>query len=59
MIAALIKLWLCTPETAAAGRAQDVIVGLLLADEGGNTTSDNGIMDEGLMRRRILCGKDI
>lgn len=59
VIAALIKLWLCTPDTAVAGWAHDVIVGLLLADEGGNTMSDSGIMDEGLMWRRILRDRDI
>ena len=59
VVAALIKLWLCTPDTAVAGRAQDVMVGLLLADEGGNTMIDSEIMDEGLMWRRILRDRDI
>ena len=59
VVAALIKLWLCTQDTAVAGRAQDVIVGLLLADEGEKTMSNSGIMDEGLMWRRILRDKDI
>ena len=59
VVAALIKLWLCTQDTAVAGRAHDVIVGLLLADEGENIMSDSGIMDEGLMWRRILRHKDI
>ena len=59
VVAALIKLWLCTPDTAVAGRAQEVIVRLLLADEGEKTMSDSGIMNEGLMWRRILRDKDI
>ncbi|KAL9134284.1 MAG: hypothetical protein Q9175_004536 [Cornicularia normoerica] len=59
VIAALIKLWLCTPDTAVATRAHDVIVRLLLADEGKNTMSDSGIMEENLMWRRILRDRDI
>ena len=59
VVAALIKLWLCTQDTAVAGRAQDVIVRLLLADEGEKTMSNSGIMDEGLMWRRILRDRDI
>lgn len=59
VVAALIKLWLCTPDTTVAGRAHEVIVGLLLADEGENTMSDSRIMDEGLMWRRILRDRDI
>ena len=59
VVAALIKLWLCTQDTAVAGRAQDVIARLLLADEGENSMSNSGIMDEGLMWRRILRDKDI
>lgn len=42
-----------------AVRAHDVIVGLLLAGEGKNTMSDSGIMDEGLMWRRIMRDRDI
>ena len=59
VVAALIILWLCTPETAVAVRAHDVIVGLLLAGEGENTMSDSGIMDEGLIWRRIMRDRDI
>lgn len=59
VVAALVKLWLCTPDTAVAGRAHDVIVGLLLANEGEHTMSDSGIMDEGLIWRRILRDRDI
>ena len=59
VVATLIKLWLCTQDTAVAGRAQDVIARLLLADEGENAMSNSGIMDEGLMWRRILRDKDI
>ena len=59
VVAALIKLWLCTQDTAVAGRAQDVIARLLLADEEEKSMSNSGIMDEGLMWRRILRDKDI
>ena len=59
VVAALIKLWLYTPDTAVAGRAHDVIEGLLMADEGEIALSDSGIMDENLMWRRVLRDKDI
>lgn len=59
VVAALIKLWLCTSDTAVAGRAHAVIVGLLLAEEEENTMNDSGIMDEGLMWRRLLRDRDI
>ena len=59
VVAALVKLWLCTQDTAVAGRAQDVIARLLLADEGEKSMSNSGIMDEGLMWRRILRDRDI
>ena len=59
VVAALIKLWLCTQDTAVAGRAQDVLARLLLADEGEKTMSNSGIMEEGLMWRRILRDRDI
>ena len=59
VVAALIRLWLCTQDTAVAARAQDVITRLLLADEGEQTMSNSGIMDEGLMWRRILRDRDI
>lgn len=59
VVAALITLWLCTQDTTVAERAHDVIEGLLLADEGGNTTGNRAIMDENLMWRRVLRDKDI
>ncbi len=59
VVAALIVLWLRTPETAVAVLAHDVILELLLAGEGESTMSDSGIMDEGLMWRRILRDRDI
>ena len=59
VVASLVKLWLCTPDTAVAGRAQDVIVRLLLADEGENSMSNSEIMDEGLMWRRLFRDRDI
>ena len=59
VVASLIRLWLCTPDTGVGGRALDVIVKLLLGDEGESTLSDSGIMDEGLMWRRILRDRDI
>ena len=59
IVSCLVKLWLCTPDTAVAGRAHDVLVELMLADEEGNTSSDGEILDEGLMWRRILRDRDI
>lgn len=59
VVVALVKMWLCTPDTAVAGRAQDVITRLLLADGAENAMSDSEIMDEGLMWRRILRDRDI
>lgn len=59
VVAALVKLWLCSPDTAVAARAHNAIVGLLLAGEGENTMNDSGIMDENLMWRRILRDRDI
>ena len=59
VVAALVKLWLCTPDTAVAARAHDVIAGLLFADEGENTMSNSEITEEGLMWRRILRDRDI
>ena len=59
VVASLIRLWLCTPDTAVAGRAHDVIVRLLMEDQGTNTTSNSGIVDEGLMWRRIIRDRDV
>ena len=63
VVAALIRLWLCTPDTAVAGRAHDVITGLLKpqlsADGEENTMSDSGFLKENLMWRRILRDRDI
>lgn len=40
-------------------RAHDVIVGLLLTNEGRNTISNSAIMSEDLMWTRILRDRDI
>lgn len=63
VVAALIKLWLCTPDTAVAERAHEVITGLLKqqvsGDGGENSMSDSGFLKENLMWRRILRDRDI
>ena len=59
VVASLIRLWLRTPDTAVAGRAHDVIVGLLMENQGSNTISDSEIADEGLMWRRIMRDRDV
>ena len=63
VVAALIKLWLCTPDTAVAEQAHEVITGLLKqqvsGDGGENAMSDSGFLKENLMWRRILRDRDI
>lgn len=46
VVATLIKLWLCTPDTAVATRAHEVIKGLLLAGKAGNDMGDGGITSD-------------
>lgn len=61
VVGALIQLWLCTPDTAVAGQAHDVLLTLLLADVSGDSIPENerGIVDRGLLWRRIFRDKDI
>lgn len=57
LVGALVRLWLCTPDTAVATRAHDVLLALLLADLG--DSSEHGIVEESLLWRRIFRDKDI
>ncbi len=61
VVGAMIRLWLCTPDTAVAGQAHDVLLTLLLADVNGDSIPENerGIVDRGLLWRRIFRDKDI
>lgn len=63
VVGALVKLWLCTPDTAVAAQAHDVLLGLLLADEESEdnmgSSFDSGMMEAGLMWRRMFRDKDI
>ena len=59
VVASLINLWLCTPDTAVAGRAHDVIVRLLMENQGENIINNSGTVDEGLMWRRMMRDRDI
>lgn len=62
MVAALIRLWLATPETAVADKAQEVLLGLLqahhvyLAEE---NDEQRQMFYEGLMWRRFVRDRDI
>ena len=57
VVCALVRLWLCTQDTAVAGRAHDVILGLLLPDAFNQAAI--GLVEGGLMWRRIFRDKDI
>jgi len=63
VVAALIRLWLCTPDTAVADKAQEVLLGLLhahdvhLADGAG--LQKGKVFYEGLMWRRVFRDRDI
>lgn len=63
IVGALVKLWLCTPDTTVATKAHNVLLGLLLADEESEdrmgSSFDSGIMEAGLMWRRVFRDKDI
>lgn len=59
-VGALVQLWLGTPDTAVAGRAHDVLLTLLLGDiHEAFPESGRGIVDQGLLWRRIFRDKDI
>ena len=60
IVGALVRLWLCIPDTAVALRAHEILLALLLADAE-NLFLDSGLTlaDEGLLWRRIFRDKDI
>lgn len=57
VVGVLVKLWLCAQDIAVAGRAHDVILGLLLPEA--MVQGSIGLVEGGLMWRRILRDKDI
>ena len=63
VVAALIRLWLCTPDTAVADQAQKVLLGLLKAHDvplgNGNVQQQGNSFYEGLMWRRVFRDRDI
>ncbi|KAL6718646.1 hypothetical protein ACLMJK_002880 [Lecanora helva] len=60
IVGALIRLWLCTSDTAVASRAHEVLLVLLQADVQGILTGQGAaIVEEGLLWRRIFRDKDI
>lgn len=61
IVGALVQLWLCTPDTAVAGRAHGVLLTLLLGDIDGQSfpESERGIVEQGLLWRRIFRDKGI
>ncbi|KAL8895328.1 MAG: hypothetical protein Q9192_003705 [Flavoplaca navasiana] len=65
VVAALIELWLSTPNTAVSSKAHTVLLGLLIAgerDQGATTTSSQDRYDlpaQSLMWRRVFRDKDI
>lgn len=60
IVGALIRLWLCTPDTATAGQAHNVLLSLLLADIHEDTASSGkSIVDRGLLWRRIFRDRQI
>ncbi|KAL8663683.1 MAG: hypothetical protein Q9202_003629 [Teloschistes flavicans] len=58
VVAALIELWLSTPDTAIARRAHDVFLGLLLAKDG-NPPTMTASSNQNLMWRRVFRDKDL
>lgn len=63
VVAALIRLWLCTPDTAVADKAQKVLLGLLQAHDvhltDGAGLQQGKVFYEGLMWRRVFRDRDI
>jgi len=63
VVAALIRLWLCTPDTAVADKAQEVLLGLLQAHDvhlaDGAGLQQGKVFYEGLMWRRVFRDRDI
>lgn len=62
-VAALIRLWLCTPDIAVADKAQRVLLGLLQAYDvhtaEGAGLPQGRVFYEGLMWRRVFRDRDI
>ncbi|KAL8749350.1 MAG: hypothetical protein Q9199_007741 [Rusavskia elegans] len=62
IVAALIELWLSTPDTAVASKAHSVLLGLLTAGEKRKeaaTTTSQDRPEQSLMWRRVFRDKDI
>lgn len=60
VVGALVRLWLCSPDTAVASRAHEVLLALLLTDVFNSSSGDRrAIADECLLWRRIFRDKDI
>ena len=60
IVGALVRLWLCTQDTAVATRAHEVLLALLLADiHASPATGGSGITIDGLLWRRVFRDKDI
>ncbi|KAL9589143.1 MAG: hypothetical protein Q9203_002070 [Teloschistes exilis] len=57
-VAALIELWLSTPDTAVARRAHDTFLGLLIAQDE-NQSTITGSSSQNLMWRRVFRDKDL
>ena len=57
VVGALVRLWLCTTDTAVASKAHDVLLGLLMADDIG--VEGQGFVESGLLWRRVFRDKDI
>ena len=59
IVSSLVRLWLCTEETAVAQRAGQVLTGLLLSGETTGQDCVDPVLDKNLMWRRIFRDKDI
>lgn len=65
VVGSLIRLWLSTPDTAVSLKAHDVFLGLLTAEEGGQTSvtaqhkTHHEPHHQSLMWRRVFRDKDI
>ena len=60
IVGALVRLWLCSPDTAVATRAQDVLSEMLVAEvQSSPMGPDRNIVDECLLWRRLFRDKDI
>ena len=62
IIAALVKLWLCTPDAGIASESGDIILGLLKVDnEPSLESSTNGLIGQGqgLVWKRLFQDQDV